>query len=202
MSSWKSRGTYVIHTWRTIKVLKFLFVLEIVTELRFWNFEVYFRTFTFKIFSTPKLSVRRCRAIQAVGIFRHLWPNDIFGNSGFYIHGFVYSGLKLSCLPYSADLFWWFLLWQPPKWEVWNKHSWAEGSKALNFQNPEYPKKEKESPQPWISATGSWWSIIFQFNISGKFSQNLWPIQISVWFHHFNYKSKLEMSVMFSFVVL
>ena len=133
---------------------------------------------------------------------RHSWPNDIFGNSGFYIHGFVYSGLKLSCLPYSADLFWWFLLWQPPKWEVWNKHSWAEGSKALNFQNPEYPKKEKESPQPWISATGSWWSIIFQFNISGKFSQNLWPIQISVWFHHFNYKSKLEMSVTFSFVVL
>ena len=70
-------------------MLKLLFVLKIVTELRFWKFEVYFRTFTFKIFSTPKLSVRRCRAIQAVGI-------DIHGLTIFLgIQGFISMGLYI-----------------------------------------------------------------------------------------------------------
>ena len=151
MRSWESRGTYVTSHMEDNKGVEFLFVLKIVTEIRFWKFGVYFRTFRFEIFSIPKLRVRKCRASQAVGIFRHSWSNDTSGNSGCYIHGFVYSGIELSCLPYSADLFLMILLWQPPKWEVWNKHSWAEGKKPWiseilniqkrkrNLRNHEYP---------------------------------------------------------------
>ena len=96
---------YIRHTWRTKKVLKFLFVLKIVTEFRFWKFRAYFWTIRFEIFSIPKLRVRRCRASQAVGIFRHSWSNDVSGNSGFYIHGFVYSGLSLVVCPTQLTFF-------------------------------------------------------------------------------------------------
>ena len=96
---------YICHTWRTIKVLKFLFVLKIVTEFRFWKFRVYFRTFRFEIFSIPKLRVWRWRVSQAVGIFRYSWSNDISGNSGFYIHRFVYSGLSLVVCPTQPTFF-------------------------------------------------------------------------------------------------
>ena len=96
---------YICHTSRTIKVLKFLFVLKIVTKFRFWKFRVYFRTFRFEILSIPKLRVRRWRVSQAVGIFRYSWSNDISGNSGFYIHRFVYSGLSLVVCPTQLTFF-------------------------------------------------------------------------------------------------
>ena len=79
--------------------------LEDCDRISFLEIQSLFWTFRFEIFSIPKLRVRRCRASQAVGIFRHSWSNDVSGNSGFYIHGFVYSGLSLVVCPTQLTFF-------------------------------------------------------------------------------------------------
>ena len=128
---------YICHTWRTIKVLKvlkFLFVLKIVTEFRFWKFRVYFRTFRFEILSIPKLRVRRWRVSQAVGIFRYSWSNDISGNSGFYIHRFVYSGLSLVVCPTQLTFFDDFVV------TTTKVRSMKQTQLSWRYKSPEFPK--------------------------------------------------------------
>ena len=137
---------YIRHTWRTIKVLKFLFVLKIVNFV-FGNSEPIFGQLDLRS------SVSLNWGFGDAGQVKQSEYLDIHGPMMFLgIQGFIFLGLYIQGWAYLCALPSWpflmILLWQPPKWEVWNKHRWAEGTKALNFQIFQKGKRNLQHEYP------------------------------------------------------